>query len=169
MNVSILSICQFLRYIFWSCVFLTLWIRCIHIKHCYVILVSWPSYHYVGVSLYPTLLIFSALTSTLWTSLVAQTVKRLSTMQDSWVRSLGWEDPLEKEMAIQSSTIAWKIPWKEEPGRLQSIGSQRVRQDWAKWVSHILSESLLFNWISVFIVYLFPSFYCKLICVIFEV
>ena len=61
-----------------------------------------------------------------WTSLVAQTVKRLSTMQETQVQSLGREDPLEKEMAIHSSTIAWKIPWTEEPGRLQSMGSQRV-------------------------------------------
>ena len=59
-------------------------------------------------------------------SWVAQTVKRLSTMWETWVRSLGREDPLEKEMAIHSSTIAWKIPWTEEPGRLQSMGSQRV-------------------------------------------
>ena len=65
----------------------------------------------------------------LWTSLVAQMVKRLSTMQETWVRSLGREDPLEKEMAIYSSTIAWKIPWTEEPGRLQSMGSQRVEHD----------------------------------------
>ena len=55
-----------------------------------------------------------------------QTVKRLSMMQETWVRSLGWKDPLEKEMAIHSSTIAWEIPWTEEPGRLQSMGSQRV-------------------------------------------
>ena len=61
--------------------------------------------------------------------LVTQMVKRLSTMQETRVRSLGQEDPLEKEMAIHSSTIAWKIPWTEEPGRLQSIGSQRVRHD----------------------------------------
>ena len=66
-----------------------------------------------------------------WTSLVAQMVKRLSTMQETRVQSLGWEDPLEKEMAIQSSTLAWKIPWTEEPGRLQSLGSQRVGHDWA--------------------------------------
>ena len=59
------------------------------------------------------------------TSLVAQTVKRLSTMQETSVRSLGWEDPLEKEMAIHSNTVAWKIPWTEEPGRLQSMGLQR--------------------------------------------
>ena len=65
------------------------------------------------------------------TFLVAQAVKRLSTVWETWVRSLGWEDPLEKEMAIHSSTIAWKIPWKEEPGRLQSLGSQRVGHDWA--------------------------------------
>ena len=65
----------------------------------------------------------------IWTSLVAQTVKRLSTVQETRVQSLGWEDPLEKEMAIHSSTIAWKIPWTEEPGRLQSMESQRVGQD----------------------------------------
>ena len=57
-------------------------------------------------------------------SLVAQTVKRLPTMQKTWVRSLGGEDPLDKEMATHSSTLAWKIPWTEEPGRLQSMGSQ---------------------------------------------
>ena len=60
---------------------------------------------------------------------MAQTVKRLSTMRETGVRSLGWEDPLEKEMAIHFSTIAWKIPWTEEPSRLQSMGSQRVGHD----------------------------------------
>ena len=63
------------------------------------------------------------------TSLVVQMVKRLSTMQETQVRSLGWEDPLQKEMAIHSSTIAWKISWTEEPGRLQSMGLQRVGHD----------------------------------------
>ena len=58
-------------------------------------------------------------------------VKPLPTMQETQVRSLGWEDPLEKEMASHSSTLAWKIPWTEEPGRLRSMGSQRVRHDWA--------------------------------------
>ena len=62
-------------------------------------------------------------------SLVAQMVKRLPTTRETWVRSLGWEDPLEKEMAAHSSTLAWKIPWTEEPGRLQSTESQRVRHD----------------------------------------
>ena len=63
------------------------------------------------------------------TSLMAQMVKRLSTMRETWVQSLGREDPMEKKMAIHSSTIAWKIPWTEEPGRLQSMGSQRVGHD----------------------------------------
>ena len=60
---------------------------------------------------------------------MAQTVKRLSTMQETRVRSLGREDPPEKEMATHSSTRAWKIPWTEEPGRLQSMRSQRVGHD----------------------------------------
>ena len=60
---------------------------------------------------------------------MAQMVKYLSTMWETWVPSLVREDPLEKEMAIHSSTIAWKIPWTEELGKLQSMGSQRVRQD----------------------------------------
>ena len=59
-------------------------------------------------------------------SLVAQMVKNLPAMQETWVRSLDWEDPLEKEMAIHSSILPWRIPWTEEPGRLQSMGSQRV-------------------------------------------
>ena len=60
---------------------------------------------------------------------MAQMVKHLSTMQETWVRSLGREDPLEKEMTPHSSTIAWKIPWTEEPGRLQYMGLQRVGHD----------------------------------------
>ena len=56
-------------------------------------------------------------------------LKRLPTMRETWVRSLGWEDSLEKEMATHSSTLAWKIQWMEEPGGLQSTGSQRVRHD----------------------------------------
>ena len=62
-------------------------------------------------------------------SLVAQTVKRLPTMQETRVQSLGQEDLLEKEMATHSSILAWKIPWLEEPGRLQFTGLQRVRHD----------------------------------------
>ena len=63
------------------------------------------------------------------TSLLAQMVRSLPAMRETWVRSLGWEDPLEKEMATHSSILAWKIPWTEEPGRLQSMGLQRVGDD----------------------------------------
>ena len=73
-------------------------------------------------------------------SLVAQRIKRLPAMQETQVQSLGWEDPLEKEMATHSSTLAWRIPWTEEPGRLQSTGSQRVGHDWAtslQWLYNI--------------------------------
>ena len=62
-------------------------------------------------------------------SLLAQTVTNLPAMQSTWVRSLGQEDPLEKEMATHSSTLAWRIPWTEEPGSLLSTGSQRVRHN----------------------------------------
>ena len=62
-------------------------------------------------------------------SLVAQKLKRLPAMRETGVRSLGQEDPLEKAMATHSSTLAWRIPWREEPGRLQSMGSQRVGHD----------------------------------------
>ena len=66
---------------------------------------------------------------TFLTSLVAQTVKRLPTIWETQVQSLGREDPLEKEMATHSSTLAWRIPWMEDPVRLQSMGSQRVGHD----------------------------------------
>jgi len=59
---------------------------------------------------------------------VAQVVKNLPAMQETWVQSLGWEDPLEKGMATHSSILAWRIPWTEETGRLQSMELQRVRQ-----------------------------------------
>ena len=56
-------------------------------------------------------------------------VKNMPAMHETWVQSLGWEDSLEKEMATHSSILAWRIPWTEEPGGLQSMGSQRVRHD----------------------------------------
>ena len=62
-------------------------------------------------------------------SLVAQRLKHLPGIQETRVQSLGQEDPLEKEMATHCSTLAWRIPWREEPGRLQSMGSQRVGDD----------------------------------------
>ena len=60
---------------------------------------------------------------------MAQTVKNLPAVQETWVRSLGWEDPLEKDMVFHSSIRAWKIPWMEEPGRLQSMAWQRIGHD----------------------------------------
>ena len=72
---------------------------------------------------------------------MVQRVKHLPAMQDTRVQFLGWEDPLEKEMATQSSTLAWKIPWTEEPGGLQSMGSQIVGHDW------VTSLSLSFQWV----------------------
>ena len=81
--------------------------------------------------------IFNLLTGqwTGWTSLVAQTVKNLPTMQETQVQSLGREDPLEKRKATHSSILAWRIPWTEEPDKLQSTGSQRVGHDWATNIS----------------------------------
>ena len=63
----------------------------------------------------------------IYASLVAQTVKNLPAMKETWIQSLGWENPLEKGKAIYSSILAWKIPWTEEPGSLQSMGSQSIR------------------------------------------
>ena len=77
----------------------------------------------------------------IWDSLVAQMVKCLPAMWETWVRSLGGEDPLEKEMATHSSILTWEIPWTEEAGGLESMGSQRVRNNWVtnfhfqgKWI-----------------------------------
>ena len=64
-------------------------------------------------------------------SLAAQRLKRLSAMWETWVQSLGWKDPLEKEMATHSSILAWRIPWTKEPGGLQSTGLQGVGHAWA--------------------------------------
>ena len=87
------------------------------------------------------------------TSLVAQMVKRLSIMRETRVQSLGREDPLEKEMTIHSIAIAWKIPWTKEPGRLQSMWSQRVRHDWAT----SLLLSLLLNRVRTAIPIFYPA------------
>ena len=84
-------------------------------------------------------------------------VKHLLAMRETRVRSLGWKDPLEKEMATHSSTLAWKIPWTEEAGRLHSMGSQRVGHDWAN------SLSLSFTLISIdrgqINIYVFKSYF----------
>ena len=86
--------------------------------------------------------------------MVAQTLKRLSTMRETWVSSLGWEDPLEKEMATHSGTLAWRITWTEEPGRLQSMGSQRVGHDWVTSLSLSLSQGCYFVWYIILSSYL---------------
>ena len=75
-------------------------------------------------------------------SLVAQMVKRLPAMWETQVRSLSWDNPLEKEMATRSSILTWKIPWTEKPGRLQSMGSQRVGHDWVTSLSFFLIFSV---------------------------
>ena len=78
-------------------------------------------------------------------TLVAQRVKHLPAMQETWVRSLSQEDPLVKEMATHSSILAWRIPWTEEPGGLQSTGSQRVRHDWATSHTHTFIDRCPIN------------------------
>ena len=78
----------------------------------------------------------------LWVSLVAQMVKPWSTMRETRVRSLCWEDPLEKEMAAHSSILAWKIPRTTEPGRLPSMGSQRVGHNWVTSFSLFTSKKI---------------------------
>ena len=75
---------------------------------------------------------------------MAQRLKHLPATQETWVPSLGWEDPLEKEMATHSSILVWRIPWTEEPGGLQSMGSQRVRHDRATSLSILYSVAYLF-------------------------
>ena len=78
-------------------------------------------------------------------------LKRLPAMQETWVRSLGWEDPLEKEMATHSSILAWEIPWMVKSAGLQSTGSQRVRHNWVTSLSLLLLFAVLsgFAWHSV--------------------
>ena len=70
------------------------------------------------------------------TSLVAQMVKNLPAIWETWVQSQGWEDPLKEEMATHSSIHAWRIPWTEEPGRLSSMGSQRDKSEWLSLSLH---------------------------------
>ena len=78
-----------------------------------------------------------------WASQVAQVVKNPPAMRETWVQSLGWQDPLEEGMATHSSVLAWRIPRPEEPGGLQSMGSQRVGHDWATKQTHTCSVKLL--------------------------
>ena len=77
---------------------------------------------------------------------MAQMVKNLPAMRETWVRSLGQEDPLEKEMATHSSILAWRVPWTEEPGWLPTVGSQRVEHN---WVTNTLTFILIWTWIYI--------------------
>ena len=97
----------------------------------------WIKFGTVSLICLPTVYVyFQARDSQTWwiyklVPLVAQMVKNLPAMQETQVRFLGWEDPLEKEITTHSNILAWRIPWREEPGRLQSMGLQRTRHDWA--------------------------------------
>ena len=82
----------------------------------------------------------------LWTFLVSQMVKHLPTVWETWIWSPGQEDPLEKAMATHSSTLAWKVPWMEEQGRLQSMGSQRVGHDWVTSLSFSYGSYMFSFW-----------------------
>ena len=84
-----------------------------------VVVLGWRSMIFKNTVLF----FFFYFLNLIWASLLAQLVKNLPAMQETWIRSLGWEDPLEKEMATHSSILAWKISWREEPGELQSMGS----------------------------------------------
>ena len=100
--------------------------------HTLLLLLSFPASGSFPISwLFAYMNIYSLYVS----SLEVQRVKHLPEMQETWVWSLGWEDSLEKEMATDSSTLAWRIPWMEEHGRLQSMGSQRVRDKGATSLS----------------------------------
>ena len=97
-----------------------------------------PTHMYVYMYLYIYVCVYICMCIYIYgASLVAQMVKKLTAMWETWVQSLGWEDPLEEGMATYSSILAWRIPWRQEPSGLQSMGSQRVRHDGATKHTHI--------------------------------
>ena len=100
-------------------------------------------------------------------SQVAQWVKNPPAMQELWVRSIGWEEPLEEGMATHSSILPWRIPWTEEPGGLQPVGSQRVRHDWvsthARTPLHIRDLSILAFDIRELVLEPIPCRYCIMV------
>ena len=93
----------------------------------------------------------------IWASLVAQRLKCLPAMRETWVQSLGQEDPLEKKMATHSSILAWRIPWMEEPGGLQSMESQRFGHNWATSLPHRIS-AISHLWKIVIVLFLLSNF-----------
>ena len=128
--------------------FISAWISSWHLKFSKL---NWSHLHSSPLRTHPSLLhtdfykIKSRFHFVTRASLVAQRLKRLPGMWETGVWSRGREDPLEKELATHSSTLAWRIPWREEPGKLQSMGLQRVGHNWAT----SLSLSLPKCWISV--------------------
>ena len=108
-------------------------------------------YHFTGDA-FPdyTKYVSSSSYTFLWSSLVAQMVKNVPTKWETWVRSLGQKDPLEKEMATPSSILAWEIPWTEKPVGLQSMGSQRVRHNWVtNTFTFTLSYTILWSTVAL--------------------
>ena len=103
-----------------------------------------------------------------WASLVVQSVKNLLAVQETWVQSLGLEDALEKEMTTHSSTLTWKIPWTEEPGGLQSMGSQRLEHNWVPNIPFIEKHHLRLIMVTNFIFYLYWSVIALPCCVNFS-
>ena len=147
----ILHIQQTLKYcavglwtVLWTAKFRTSCVEFLCVKHCsFIYWVLWkPSTKFLHPYASSAFWAQSAYLPIIRTSLLAQTVKRLPTMWETSVQSLGREDPLEKEMVTHSSILAWEIPWMEEPGGLQFMGSQRVGHDWATSLTHSLTHSL---------------------------
>ena len=105
----------------------TLTQRVIAVKGSHTVIQSWEPRKAILRKSHEKLQVFTSHQRSLRTSLVAQTVKKLPAMRETWAQSLGWEDSLEEGMATHSSILAWRIPWTEEPGGLQSMGLQGVR------------------------------------------
>ena len=114
----------------------SVWIQLISLDH--IISTSMPLPHKGKVSTKWGDRFSNIVIINIWASLVAQPVKNPPAMQEIWVRSLDWEDSLEKGMATLSNILAWRIPWTEEPGGLQFMGLQRVGYEWA--IKHIGHE-----------------------------
>ena len=103
-----------------------------------------------------------------WTSLVAQMIKNLPAMQDTWVWSLSREDPLEQDMATHSSILTWRIPWTEEPGRLLSMGAQRIGDDWmTNTISLSLQKQTISNSNLLTCTVIIFSYYCICLLLIY--
>ena len=101
---------------------------------------AWGNISYTKVAKFLADVLGAGFVGVYWSvraSLVAQMVKNLPAMREIWIQSLGWKDPLKKEMATHSSILSWRILWTEEPGGLQSMGSQRVRHNWVTGISSI--------------------------------